>query len=235
MVGGRIVNGTRRATDDLVDGTAALAAFRLQARISWYRLVEAIATPKGPRQVEEAKRWATIAPNYAYGKDAVAAFQRVLTQLRPDVEFVDSQWPALFKIDAGAEVEALKRLEPDAIYNVTIGGDLAKFAREGKLRDLFEGRLIVGLLTGEPEIIDELPRVSRRLQTLRDWSDETFKQILPGAAGTGSAVGPGPPGRARIAMGRHRLGVVEDRLFGRDAAQMEGKCVHFLCTPGRAR
>ena len=107
-------------------------------------------------KVEDAKRWATIAPNYAYGKDAVAAFQRVLTQLRPDVEFVGSQWPALFKIDAGAEVEALKRLEPDAVYNVTFGSDLAKLVREGKLRDLFEGRLMVGLLTGEPEYIDPL-------------------------------------------------------------------------------
>ena len=29
-------------------------------------------------------------------------------------------------------------------------------------------------------------------------------------------------------MGGHRLGVVEDRLLGRDAAQMERKCVHFL-------
>ena len=105
---------------------------------------------------EDAKRWATIAPNYAYGKDAVAAFQRVLTELRPDVEFVGSQWPALFKIDAGAEVEALKRMEPDAIYNVTFGSDLAKFAREGRLRGLFEGRLMVGLLTGEPEYIDPL-------------------------------------------------------------------------------
>ena len=107
-------------------------------------------------KVEDAKRWATIAPNYAYGKDAVSAFQRVLTQLRPDVEFVGSQWPALFKIDAGAEVEALKRLEPDAIYNVTFGSDLAKFVREGRLRGLFEGRLMVGLLTGEPEYIDPL-------------------------------------------------------------------------------
>ena len=107
-------------------------------------------------KVEDAKRWATIAPNYAYGKDAVAAFRRVLTRLRPDVEFVGSQWPALFKIDAGAEVEALKRVEPDAIYNVTFGGDLAKFVREGKLRGLFEGRLMVGLLTGEPEYIDPL-------------------------------------------------------------------------------
>ena len=105
---------------------------------------------------EDAKRWASIAPNYAYGKDAVAAFQRVLKELRPDVEFVGSQWPALFKIDAGAEVEALKRLEPDGIYNVTFGSDLAKFVREGRLRGLFEGRLMVGLLTGEPEYLDPL-------------------------------------------------------------------------------
>ena len=107
-------------------------------------------------KIEDAKRWASIAPNYAYGKDAVAAFQRVLKGLRPDVEFVGSQWPALFKIDAGAEVEALKRLEPDGIYNVTFGSDLAKFVREGRLRGLFEGRLMVGLLTGEPEYLDPL-------------------------------------------------------------------------------
>ena len=36
------------------------------------------------------------------------------------------------------------------------------------------------------------------------------------------------PRRARIAMVGHWLGVVEDRLLGRDAAQMERKCVHFL-------
>ncbi len=103
-----------------------------------------------------AKRWATIAPNYAYGKDAVAAFEKVLKAKRPDVEFVANQWPGLFKIDAGAEVQALKAAEPEAIYNVTFGSDLAKFVREGKLRGLFEGRLIVGLLTGEPEYLDPL-------------------------------------------------------------------------------
>ena len=103
-----------------------------------------------------AKRWATIAPNYAYGKDAVAAFEKVLKAKRPDVEFVAAQWPGLFKIDAGAEVQALKAAAPEAIYNVTFGSDLAKFVREGKLRGLFEGRLIVGLLTGEPEYLDPL-------------------------------------------------------------------------------
>lgn len=103
-----------------------------------------------------AKRWATIAPNYAYGKDAVAAFKKALKVKRPDVEFVAEQWPGLFKIDAGAEVQALAAAKPDGIYNVTFGGDLAKFVREGKLRGLFENRLMVGLLTGEPEYLDPL-------------------------------------------------------------------------------
>ena len=104
----------------------------------------------------EGTKWATIAPNYAYGKDAVAAFKQVLQAKRPDVEFVAEQWPALFKIDAGAEVRALEAAKPDAIYNVTFGSDLAKFVREGSIRGVFEDRMVVGLLTGEPEYLDPL-------------------------------------------------------------------------------
>lgn len=103
-----------------------------------------------------AKRWATIAPNYAYGKDAVKAFKKVLKAKRPDVQFVAEQWPALFKINAGAEIQALKRAKPEAIFNVTFGSDLAKFVREGKLRGFFKGKFVASLLTGEPEYLDPL-------------------------------------------------------------------------------
>lgn len=104
----------------------------------------------------DAVTFATIAPNYAYGKDAVAAFKKALTALKPEVEFVTEQWPALFKIDAGAEVQAIERAKPDAIYNVTFGTDLAKFNREGSIRGLFDGRTVLGLLSGEPEYLDPL-------------------------------------------------------------------------------
>ena len=103
-----------------------------------------------------AKRWATIAPNYAYGKDAVKAFKKVLKAKRPDVTFVAEQWPALFKINAGAEIQALKRANPEAIFNVTFGSDLAKFVREGKLRGFFKGKFVASMLTGEPEYLDPL-------------------------------------------------------------------------------
>jgi branched-chain amino acid transport system substrate-binding protein len=103
-----------------------------------------------------AKRWATIAPNYAYGKDAVASFKKVLKAKRPDVEFVAEQWPALFKINAGAEIQALADAKPEAVYNVTFASDVAKFVREGKLRGFFDNVKVVSLLTGEPEYIDPL-------------------------------------------------------------------------------
>jgi branched-chain amino acid transport system substrate-binding protein len=104
----------------------------------------------------DAVKWATVAPNYAYGKDAVAAFKQVLSKLKPSVQFVDEQWPALFKIDAGVTVRALEAAKPDAIYNVTFGSDLGALVREGTVRGLFEGRTVVSLLTGEPEYLEPL-------------------------------------------------------------------------------
>jgi len=104
----------------------------------------------------DAVKWATVAPNYAYGKDAVAAFKQVLSKLKPSVQFVDEQWPALFKIDAGVTVRAIESAKPDAIYNVTFGSDLGALVREGTVRGLFDGRTVVSLLTGEPEYIEPL-------------------------------------------------------------------------------
>jgi branched-chain amino acid transport system substrate-binding protein len=101
-----------------------------------------------------ARRWATVAPNYEYGQSAVAAFKQLLSARRSDVEFVEEQWPALFKIDAGTTVQALARSQPEAIFNVTFGSDLAQFVREGRIRGLFEGRPVVSMLSGEPEWID---------------------------------------------------------------------------------
>jgi branched-chain amino acid transport system substrate-binding protein len=125
--------------------------FRLRPSTYMQAAMLAIDASKNP-----AKRWATIAPNYAYGKDAVASFKKVLKAKRPDVEFVAEQWPALFKINAGAEIQALADSKPEAVYNVTFGSDLAKFVREGKLRGFFKNVFMVSLLSGEPEYLDPL-------------------------------------------------------------------------------
>src|SRR5690606_8807219 len=101
-------------------------------------------------------RWAVIAPNYEYGTSAVAAFKEALEARKPDVEWVDEQWPPFGKIVAGSTVQALAAAKPEAIFNVTFGPDLTKFVREGQTRGLFKDRIVVSLLTGEPEYMDPL-------------------------------------------------------------------------------
>lgn len=143
------------AAEPLADGLVWESgnAYTFRLRSSTYMQAAMLAEEASK---SDAKTYATIAPNYAYGKDAVAAFKKALTALKPDVKFVAEQWPALFKIDAGAEVQALEAAKPDAIYNVTFGSDLAKFVREGNTRGLFEGRKVYGLLSGEPEYMEPL-------------------------------------------------------------------------------
>ena len=102
------------------------------------------------------KRWAFIYPNYEYGQSAVATFKELLKKAQPDVEFVADLAPPLGRIDGGSVVQALADAKPDAVFNVLFGADLAKFAREGKTRNLFKNVEVVSLLTGEPEYLDPL-------------------------------------------------------------------------------
>jgi len=103
-----------------------------------------------------AKRWATIAPNYEYGQSAVSVFKRLMSAKRPDIQWVEEQWPPQGKIDAGPVLQAVAAAKPDAILNVTFGADLVKLVREGNTRGVFKGKEVVSFLTGEPEYLDPL-------------------------------------------------------------------------------
>jgi branched-chain amino acid transport system substrate-binding protein len=107
------------------------------------------------------KRWAIVAPNYEYGQSAAANFKRLIGESIPGAEIVGEQYPALGRVDAGATVGALAQMRPDGIFNVLFGPDLTTFVREGNTRGLFERRLVLSLLTGEPEYMiplgDETP------------------------------------------------------------------------------
>ena len=93
--------------------------------------VEIVDVPQMNFLMIDGKGDPNTSPEY---KDAVEAFKKVLQSKRPDVQFVAEQWPALGKINAGSGIQALSGAKPEAIYNVTFAGDLAKFVREGKLR-----------------------------------------------------------------------------------------------------
>ena len=101
-------------------------------------------------------KWATIGPNYEYGKRAWETFRDRMKELKPDVQVVEERWPALGKIDAGIEVGAILAKNPEALYVSLFGSDWITFVREAKKRGLFDRMFVVGILLGEPEYIDPL-------------------------------------------------------------------------------
>lgn len=138
-------------TDDLTWKEGHHYVFRLRPNTYSQALMMAKEAAKLP-----AKKWATVAPNYEYGQSFVEQFKAHLSKLRPDVQWVAEQWPAFGKIDAAATVQALAMAQPEAIFNATFGADLSKFVREGNTRGLFQNRVVVSALTGEPDYMEPL-------------------------------------------------------------------------------
>jgi branched-chain amino acid transport system substrate-binding protein len=101
-------------------------------------------------------KWATIGPNYEYGKRAWETFRDRLKQLKPEVQVVGEHWPALGKLEAGPFVTAILNQNPDALYVSLFGSDWLAFVREAQKRGLFQKTFVVGILLGEPEYMDPL-------------------------------------------------------------------------------
>ena len=79
---------------------------------------------------KDIKTVATIAPDYAYGRDSIAAFVKSLKKMRPDITIVDEQWPKLGEPDFTAFITAQMGKKPDAIYCSLFAGDFVTFTKE---------------------------------------------------------------------------------------------------------
>ncbi len=79
---------------------------------------------------KDVKKVATIAPDYAYGRDAVKAFVEYLKKARPDIEIVDQQWPKLGQADFTPFITAQMGKKPDAIFCDVFGGDFVTLAKQ---------------------------------------------------------------------------------------------------------
>jgi branched-chain amino acid transport system substrate-binding protein len=104
---------------------------------------------------KDAKRIATIAPDYAYGRDAVAAFVDYIKKARPDIEIVDQEWPKLGQSDFTPFITAQMGKKPDAIFCEVFGGDFVTLAKQAAPLGYFKAvnnRLVDG---GEVGTTDE--------------------------------------------------------------------------------
>jgi branched-chain amino acid transport system substrate-binding protein len=117
--------------------------------------VEGLAGATLMARFSDVKTVATIAPDYAYGRDSIAAFIAALKKLRPDIQIVDEQWPKLGEPDFTAFITAQMSKKPDAVYCSLFAGDFVTFTKEATPRGYFKAinnRLIDG---GEIGTTDE--------------------------------------------------------------------------------
>lgn len=130
------------------------------------------------------KRWAFLAADYEFGRALVDQFKKDLNARVPDVEFVETQWFPIGKLNAGPTVQALSRTKPDGIFNLVFEGDYARFLREGRKRELFKGRMIINPVAAHPGFIrqlgDEAPKgwLSASGYPAKQFKDEAHKAFV---------------------------------------------------------
>jgi branched-chain amino acid transport system substrate-binding protein len=105
----------------------------------------------------DARRWATISPGYpGQGVRMADVFRRVLSDSMPDVQWVGAIHFPLGNIDPAAAVSELAALDPEALFAVVYGDDLAVFMHELNARKSSRKRLILSPFAGDPEYIGSL-------------------------------------------------------------------------------
>jgi branched-chain amino acid transport system substrate-binding protein len=120
-------------------------------RVSSNTDVEGLAGATLMARWKDVKTVATIAPDYAYGRDSIAAFIAALKKLRPDIQIVDQQWPKLGEPDFTAFITAQMSKNPDAVYCSLFAGDFVSFSKQATPRGYFKAiknRLIDGAEIG---------------------------------------------------------------------------------------
>jgi len=112
------------------------------------------------KKVPTAKKFATIGPDYEFGRREEAAFTEEIKKLVPDAEIVYEAWPKLGEKDFTAFITAIMAKKPDAIHGSLFGGDLVSFTKQAlpygffekiKMISLFDLPVLVALGPDAPE------------------------------------------------------------------------------------
>jgi len=83
------------------------------------------------------RRWMTISPDYAYGRDTTAEFVEFAKSFNADIQITGETWPRLFQPDYTENITRLSQGRPQAIYSCLWAGDLVTFVEQASIFGLF--------------------------------------------------------------------------------------------------
>jgi len=90
------------------------------------------------KKVPTAKKFATINPDYEFGRREFAAFKEEITKLVPDAEILYEAWPKPGEKDFTAFITAIMAKKPDAVHSSLFGGDLVAFTKQAAPYEFFK-------------------------------------------------------------------------------------------------
>ena len=85
-----------------------------------------------------AKKWATIASDYEYGRVVCNEFVTFLKETKPEAEIVDQLWPKMGEKDYSSYIRALIQKKVEAVYSAVYGGFLVTFIKQAKPFGFFD-------------------------------------------------------------------------------------------------
>jgi branched-chain amino acid transport system substrate-binding protein len=97
------------------------------------------------KKVPKAKKFATIGPDYDFGRREEGAFTEEIKKLVPDAEIVYEAWPKLGEKDFTAFITAIMAKKPDAVHGSLFGGDLVSFTKQAAPYGFFERTPFIAL------------------------------------------------------------------------------------------
>lgn len=90
--------------------------------------------------------WATIGPDYSFGRDGFGAFAPRLTEVNESAEIITEQWPALSERDLNSYLTAIELQAPEAIFSNLWGDQLVTFISLADEFALYEELEFFGLM-----------------------------------------------------------------------------------------
>lgn len=111
------------------------------------------------------KRWMTVSPDYAYGRDTTAEFIEYLKYFNKDIEVIGEVWPKLFQPDYSESITRLLQGRPQAIYSCIWGGDLTSFIDQANIYALFKDRQFFAVNMADYAVLTAVKSVPENLHS----------------------------------------------------------------------
>ena len=102
------------------------------------------------------KKWAHISPDYEYGHNMWDEFSTYLKKLKPDVQFVQLNWPKLGETDHSSYITALLQSGAEGLFSSVWGAQSIAFVKQARPFGLFEKMRFVAPSVGNPDELDPL-------------------------------------------------------------------------------